>query len=156
MPRESQTILRNLGSQLKSNDALLLGTDLVKHKSTLVAAYHDDEGVTAAFNLNILNRLNEELDADFDLSGFRHCVRWNPVESRIEMHLKSIRRQKVQVPAAELELEFREGETIHTENSYKFTDRTLSALLSASGFRIEATWKDARDWYALTLSRKCD
>jgi len=94
MPRDSQTILRNLGSQLDSKDAFLLGTDLVKDESTLVAAYDDDEGVTAAFNLNILNRLNKELGADFDLTGFRHCARWNPIESRIEMLLESIRCQR--------------------------------------------------------------
>ena len=156
MPRESQTILRNLGSQLGSKDAILLGTDLVKEESTLLAAYDDKEGVTAAFNLNILNRLNRELDADFDLAGFRHCARWDPIESRIEMHLESTRCQNVQVPAAGLELDFRIGETIHTENSYKFTDETLSGLLSDSGFQIETTWKDARHWYALTLSRRCE
>ena len=128
----------------------------MKDESTLVAAYQDNEGVTAAFNLNILNRLNKELDADFDLTGFRHCARWNPIESRIEMHLESTRCQNVQVPAAGLELDFRIGETIHTENSYKFTDETLSGLLSDSGFQIETTWKDARHWYALTLSRRCE
>lgn len=85
-----------------------------------------------------------------------HCARWSPVESRIEMHLESIRRQNIQVPAAGLELDFRNGETIHTENSYKFTDETLSGLLSDSGFQIEITWQNARHWYALTLSRRCE
>jgi L-histidine Nalpha-methyltransferase len=78
----------------------------------------------------------------------------NPIESRIEMHLESIRDQNVQIAAAELELHFRNGETIHTENSYKFTNDTLVALLSDSGFVIQHAWKDARDWYALTLSRR--
>jgi L-histidine Nalpha-methyltransferase len=154
MPQESRMILRNLGSQLRSGDALVLGTDLAKDESTLVAAYDDNEGATAAFNLNILNRLNNELGADFDPMGFRHCVRWNPIESRIEMHLESMRAQNVQIAAAELELHFRNGETIHTENSYKFTNDTLVALLSDSGFVIQHAWKDARDWYALTLSRR--
>jgi dimethylhistidine N-methyltransferase len=156
VPQESRTILRNIGSQLRSGDALVLGTDLVKEKSTLIAAYDDSEGVTAAFNLNILNRLNNELGADFDPAGFRHCVRWNTMKSRIEMHLESIREQTVQIPTAELEIRFADGETIHTENSYKFTDSTLAALLSDSGFEIESTWKDRRDWYALTLSRRHD
>jgi L-histidine Nalpha-methyltransferase len=155
-PNESQRILRNLGSQLGDKDALLLGTDLVKDKSTLVAAYHDSQGVTAAFNLNILNRLNRELGANFDLTSFRHCARWNSVESRVEMHLESIRCQNVQVPAADLELHFRVGETIHTENSRKFTNETLAALLGNSGFEINATWKDERHWYALTLSQICN
>jgi L-histidine Nalpha-methyltransferase len=152
-PRESQTILQNLGCQLGPRDAFILGTDLVKDASTLVSAYHDNEGVTGAFNLNILTRLNRELDADFDLDGFRHCARWNPIESRIEMHLESIRIQTAKIPLAGLELDFTKGETIHTENSYKFTDAMLSTLLSHSGFQIETTWKDSRHWYALTLSR---
>jgi L-histidine N-alpha-methyltransferase len=155
-PRESRTILRNLCSQLGSHDAFLLGTDLVKDESTLVAAYQDSQGVTAAFNLNILHRLNRELDANFDLSGFRHCARWNSFESRIEMHLESTSSQAVKIPAAGLELDLRPGETIHTENSYKFTDETLGALLFDSGFTPQTTWKDARQFYALTLSRTCE
>jgi L-histidine Nalpha-methyltransferase len=154
LPEESRTILRNLGSQLRGEDALVLGTDLVKDESRLVAAYDDSESVTAAFNLNILSRLNKELGADFDPIGFRHCVRWNPLECRIEMHLESTRDQDVLIAAAELELDLRSGETIHTENSYKFTNETLGALLSDSGFEIENAWKDERDWYALTLSRR--
>jgi L-histidine Nalpha-methyltransferase len=152
-PRESRTILRNLASQLGNRDAFLLGTDLVKDESLLVAAYQDSQGVTAAFNLNILHRLNKELGADFDPTGFRHCARWNPSESRIEMHLESTRSQLIRIPGAGLELNFRPGETIHTENSYKFTDETLSALLCDSGFTAEMSWKDADQWYALTLSR---
>jgi dimethylhistidine N-methyltransferase len=154
MPQEAQTILQNVGSQLRRGDALVLGTDLVKEEPTLVAAYDDNEGVTAAFNLNVLNRLNNELGADFDPAVFRHCVRWNSIESRIEMHLESIRDQTVQIAAAELEIHFKGGETIHTENSYKFTDRTIRALLSGSGFEIEKAWKDELNWYALTLSRR--
>ena len=154
LPDESRMILRNLGAQLRSEDALVLGTDLAKDESALVAAYDDNEGVTAAFNLNILNRLNKELDANFDLAGFRHRVRWNAVESRIEMHLESIRDQHVHIAEAGLVLDFRNGESIHTENSYKFTDMTLGALLSDSGFEIQHAWKDAREWYALTFSRR--
>jgi L-histidine Nalpha-methyltransferase len=152
-PQESRTILRNVGSQLRSGDALVLGTDLQKDVSTLMAAYDDREGVTAAFNLNVLNRLNRELDADFDPDGFRHLVCWNAIESRIEMHLESLRDQAVQIETADLEVHFRGGETIHTENSYKYTDETLDALLWDSGFEIKSNWKDERDWYALTMSR---
>ena len=154
VPEESRTILRNLGSQLRGGDALLLGTDLVKDESTMVSAYDDEDWVTAAFNLNILNRLNRDLGADFDLTAFRHRVRWNPVESRIEMHLESTCEQSIQISGAELELHFKKGETIHTENSYKFTDETLGTLLSDSGFEIRQAWKDAREWYALTLSHR--
>jgi len=154
LPEEARTILRNLGSQLRSGDALVLGTDRVKDEPTMVSAYDDGEWVTAAFNLNILSRLNRELGADFDLTAFRHRASWNPAESRIEMHIESTCEQSVQVSAAELDLYFRKGETIHTENSYKFTDEALTALLSDSGFEIQHAWKDAREWYALTLSHR--
>jgi L-histidine Nalpha-methyltransferase len=154
MPQESRTILRNIGSQLRNGDALVLGTDFVKEESTLIVAYDDNEGVTAAFNLNVLNRFNNEPGANFDPAGFRHRVRWNPVASRIEMHLECMCDQYVQIASAELELHFRNGESIHTENSYKFTDNSLDTLLSDSGFKTESTWKDERNWYAVTLSRR--
>jgi dimethylhistidine N-methyltransferase len=153
-PCESRTILRNLGTQLKADDSFLLGTDLVKEESTLIAAYDDSQGVTAAFNLNILMRLNRELGSNFDVNAFRHSVRWNADESRIEMHLQSIRRQVVEIPLAELELHLDKDETIHTENSYKFDDDALRTLLSQTSFRWELMWKDPQQWYALTLSRK--
>lgn len=151
-PREARTILRNLRSQLRPGDALLLGTDLVKDEATLVRAYDDEDGVTAAFNLNVLHRLNRELGADFDTGCFRHRARWNRVESRMEMHLESTRDQCVNIPAAQLSIQFAAFETIHTENSYKFTRDTLGALLHDAGFAIEQTWMDPREWYALTLS----
>src|SRR5277367_4154201 len=94
-PEEARTILRNLGAQLQSGDMLLLGTDMVKDESTLLAAYDDSDGITAAFNLNILHRLNRELGADFDGACFRHRVLWNSKESRIEMHLESTQEQDV-------------------------------------------------------------
>jgi uncharacterized SAM-dependent methyltransferase len=154
IPNESRTILRNLSSQFDGEDAILLGTDLAKDEATMIQAYDDNEGPTAAFNLNVLNRLNRELNADFDLAGFKHCARWNSVQSRIEMHLKSTRCQDVRVPAAGLELRLWCGETIHTESSYKFTDETLSSLLLGSGLEIRRAWKDKRQWYQLTLGRK--
>ena len=139
-------------SELRTGDALLLGTDLVKDEATLVRAYDDREGVTAAFNLNLLNRLNRELGANFDTGSFRHRALWNRVESRIEMHLESTRDQCVDIPAAELSVDFAAFETIHTESSYKFTPKTLRALLDDAGFKIEHTWTDPRQWYALTLA----
>src|SRR5271167_4690955 len=120
-PEEARTILRNLRSELRAGDALLLGTDMVKDEATLVRAYDDRDGVTAAFNLNILHRLNRELGANFDTGCFRHRARWNCAESRIEMHLESTCDQYVSIPAAELTLRFNALETIHTENSYKFS-----------------------------------
>ena len=151
-PAEARTILRNLRSELRGGDALLIGTDMVKDEATLVQAYDDKDGVTAAFNLNFLHRLNRELGANFDTGCFRHRARWNGVKSRIEMHLESTRDQCVNIPAAQLSLQFAAYETIHTENSYKFTRNTLSALLDHAGFTIEQTWTDPRQWYALTLA----
>jgi dimethylhistidine N-methyltransferase len=151
-PEEARTILRNLRSELRAGDALLLGTDMVKDEAILVRAYDDNDGVTAAFNLNILHRLNKELGANFDTTRFRHRARWNRVESRIEMHLESTRDQSVNIPAAQLSLQFEAFETIHTESSYKFTRETLRSLLNDAGFSIEQTWTDPRQWYALTLA----
>ena len=151
-PKEARTILRNLRSELRAGDALLLGTDMVKDEATLVRAYDDRDGVTAAFNLNVLHRLNRELGANFDTGCFRHRARWNRVKSRIEMHLESTRDQRVDIPAAQVSLQFAAFETIHTENSYKFTPKTLGALLEDAGFTIEQTWTDPRQWYGLTLA----
>jgi L-histidine N-alpha-methyltransferase len=152
-PAEARTILRNLSSQLQAGDAILLGTDLVKEESTLVAAYDDRDGVTAEFNLNLLHRLNRELGADFDPASFRHLALWNRVESRIEMHLESTRDQRARIAAAGLDLHFATGETIHTENSYKFTYETIRILLEDAGFEVQQTWTDEHGWYAVTLAR---
>jgi len=151
-PEEAQLILRNLCSQLQTGDALLLGTDMVKDERTLLAAYDDNDGITSAFNLNILHRLNRELGANFDAACFRHRALWNATESRIEMHLESTQEQDVSIVEADLDLYFMPRETIHTENSYKFTRQGIRALLGDAGFEIREAWKDTRDWYALTLA----
>lgn len=150
---EARLILRNLGAQLQPGDALLLGTDMVKDASILVAAYDDRDGVTAAFNLNLLHRINRELGADFDSASFRHLALWNSMESRIEMHLESTQEQTVCIQDADLDLHFMRGETIHTENCYKFTDREIRTLLGDAGFEITGAWKDNRCWYTVTLAR---
>ncbi len=105
---------------LQPGDSLLLGTDLEKSSSQLIAAYDDELGVTAAFNLNLLARVNRELGADFDLAQFRHVVKINPEARSVEMHLESMRQQVVSIPAAEIVIEFQQGETIWTESSYKY------------------------------------
>jgi len=151
-PEEARLILRNLGTQLQIGDALLLGTDMVKDEPTLLAAYDDREGITAAFNLNMLHRLNKELGANFDPACFRHRALWNSVESRIEMRLESVQEQGISIERADLDLHFMQGETIHTENSYKFTDRSIRTLLRNVGFEIRGAWKDCRGWYTLTLA----
>jgi dimethylhistidine N-methyltransferase len=151
-PEEARLILRNLRVHLQPGDALLLGTDMVKDERTLLAAYDDSDGITAAFNLNILRRLNRELGANFDAGCFRHRVLWNSIESRIEMHLECTQEQDVSIEDADLDLHFMPRETIHTENSYKFTDRGIQSLLKEAGLEIRGAWKDRRSWYTLTLA----
>jgi L-histidine Nalpha-methyltransferase len=153
-PDEAQSILRRLRSHLQPGDALLLGADLAPsaHKSvdTILAAYDDAAGVTAAFNLNVLARLNRDLDADFNLDAFAHRARWNAAESRIEMHLESLIPQTVQI--AGRRIPFAQGETIHTENSHKFTDQALDDLLARSGFTPTRTFHDPTRSFALILA----
>jgi len=148
----ARLILQNLSVQVQTGDALLLGTDMVKDEPTLLAAYDDSEGITAAFNLNILHRLNRELGANFDAASFRHRALWNSTESRIEMHLECTEEQDVSIEHADLDLHFLQGETIHTENSYKFTDEGIQSLLRDVGFEIRGAWKDRRSWYTVTLA----
>jgi L-histidine N-alpha-methyltransferase len=153
-PLEAASILRNLRSHLQPGDALLLGTDLApspqKSVATLLAAYDDAAGVTAAFNRNILARLNRDLDADFDLDAFAHRARWNAACSRIEMHLESLAPQTVQI--AGQRIAFARGETIHTENSYKFTTAALEELLGRADFVSERVFQDAAGSFAVTLA----
>ena len=108
--------------------------------------------MTAAFNLNMLRRLNRGLGADFDLSCFVHRAVWNAEKSRIEMHLASLQTQTVRVPAAGMQVHFTAGETIHTENSYKFTAESIAALLGSAGFAPRNTWHDEQNWFAVTLA----
>ncbi len=154
-PAEARGILANLRRQLQPGDHLLLGTDLApsaaKPIQALLAAYNDAQGVTAAFNKNILTHLNRELGTDFDLNCFTHEARWNPAESRIEMHLVSAAAQTVTVPELGA-IHFTPGETIHTENSYKFTQPSIAALLTPSSFTPVHTFQDPDHLYALTLA----
>ena len=159
-PGDATDVLRNLRAQLLPGDVLLLGTDLgpsrYKNEATLLAAYDDAAGVTAAFNLNVLTRLNRDLRADFDPAAFRHKVLWNPTESRIEMHLESLIAQRVHIPAnccgPALTLDFAPGETIHTENSYKFTPAAVEALLASADFKVKKSWQDPYHLFAVTLA----
>lgn len=146
-------VLRSVGASLKSGDAMLLGTDLAKSRRVLIPAYDDAAGVTAAFNKNILARINRELGADFDLAKFRHIARWNRGQSRVEMHLASCIRQIVKIPALGLTVTFAAGETIHTENSYKYTLSQVNDLAQQAGFKLERTWTDQRKWFAVHLLR---
>ena len=152
-PTDARQLLRNLRNQLAPGDMLLLGIDLVKDIPTLVAAYDDASGVTAAFNRNVLARINRELGADFDLMKFRHKVRWNGEHSRIEMHLESLMAHDVSIGALDLSVAFRRGETIHTENSYKYSIQGVQHLLAQTGFTVFEDWTDVHRWFGVFLAR---
>jgi L-histidine N-alpha-methyltransferase len=127
---------------LQPGDSLLLGTDLEKSSAQLIAAYDDELGVTAAFNLNLLSRINHELDADFNLAHFEHVAKINRDERSVEMHLRSLCRQTVNIPAAGFAVEFREGETIWTESSHKYSPEEIFQMAQTTGFRCEVQWID--------------
>jgi dimethylhistidine N-methyltransferase len=152
-PDEAARILRKLRGQLDEGDGLLLGADLVKDEELLLAAYDDAAGVTAAFNTNMLVRLNRELGADFDPARFNHRAVWNEAMSRMEMHLESSADQSVRFAALDWEVEFGAGETIHTENSYKYRPGDIEAMLSEAGFVSAATWTDERGWFEVVLGK---
>ncbi len=143
--------LRNLTFHLRPGDFFLLGADLIKSIDTMIAAYDDPTGVTAAFNLNILGRINRELEADFDLRAFAHEVRWNEQYRRIEMHLLSCQAQRIAIRACDLTVHFQAGETIWTESSHKFTESELEKYAFSSGFAPLATWIDPQWPFAETL-----
>ncbi len=140
-----EEFLREMRAILRPGDALLLGTDLEKSVELQLLAYDDPAGVTAAFNLNLLGRINRELGANFDLSGFQHEARWNAAERRIEMHLRSKRRQSVQVPAAALRIMLDEDETIWTESSHKYNAEEIRGMAARTGFRCDGQWID-KEW----------
>jgi len=146
-------LLRQLRGQLALEASFLLGVDLRKDPAILLEAYNDAAGVTAAFNKNLLVRINRELGADFDLHAFQHEARWNSRLSRIEMHLVSLRAQTVAIPALDIKVHFAVGESIHTENSYKYTPERLRTLLAATGFAPAASWTDDKKQFLVTLAR---
>jgi dimethylhistidine N-methyltransferase len=152
-PMAASALLRRLRRSLAPGDSLLLGTDMRKPVDVLLRAYDDAAGVTSQFNLNVLTRLNREFDADFDLDRFNHCAIWNERESRIEMHLESRTDQLVNIDALDITVRFVSGETIHTENSYKFTPAMIESMAANGGFHIEQSWSDERHWFTVTLLR---
>ncbi|MGH9515169.1 MAG: L-histidine N(alpha)-methyltransferase [Terriglobales bacterium] len=146
-------MLRKVREQLSAGDALLLGTDMAKSAEILVPAYDDAQGITSQFNKNILVRLNRELDANFDVDSFRHLAEWAPSRSRMEIFLEAARPQKVTLRVPRLTVQFRAGERIHTENSHKYTLEMVERMLCVSGFNLEKTWFDSRQWFGLNLAR---
>ena len=150
-PPGADEFLRGVRASLVAGDALLVGTDLVKPERDLLLAYDDPLGVTAAFNRNLLVRINRELGADFEISAFQHRAVWNADVSRVEMHLVASSAQHVRVPGASLEITFEAGETIWTESSYKYRPDDVVRTLERARFRLLEQWKDEAEAFALTL-----
>jgi len=138
----AEDFLRGVRARLKPGDAMLIGTDLEKPVHVLLEAYDDPAGVTAAFNLNLLGRINRELDADFDLRQFRHEARYNREFRRVEMHLRSLCDQEVNVAGAEVRCRLAAGETIWTEASHKYVLDELPWIAERTGFRSKVRWVD--------------
>jgi dimethylhistidine N-methyltransferase len=145
-------LLRTFGDSLGPDAILLLGVDLLKDKAILLPAYDDSQGVTAKFNLNLLSRINRELRADIPVSAFEHEVRWNESLSRIEMHL--LAKHDVQFRVADCIFAMAQGETIHTENSYKYTVRDIGLLLRAGGWNTTGLWTDSDGYFAVLCAQR--
>ena len=150
-PPVAARFLRAVRRALRPGDAFLLGADLVKPEADLLLAYDDPLGVTAAFNRNVLMRMNRELGANFDPGAFRHRAVWNATARRVEMHLVSRRAQVVRIPAVRMTVLFRRGESIFTEASYKYTAKTLAAEVASVGFAVRRQWIDRKALFALML-----
>jgi dimethylhistidine N-methyltransferase len=150
-PPAADALLLDFAKTMRRGDTLLIGADLVKPERDLLLAYDDPLGVTAAFNLNLLVRLNRELGAAFDPAHFAHQAVWNAREGRVEMHLVSRRDQAVQIPGAGIELALKAGEKIWTESSYKYRPAQVRSLVGRAGFATTAQWEDPRAGFALTL-----
>ena len=153
-PGEARGFLGRVRAALCPGDRLLLGVDLVKPPEVLVSAYDDPLGVTAAFNLNILHRLNRDLGADFDLAGFRHRAVWDTAAARVEMHLVSLRAQQVEIPLLSVRRSFAPGQYIWTESSYKYEPEGVRDLLVGAGFRSERQWIDSKARFALAMASR--
>ena len=153
-PNDGFEFLKKINSTMKSGDLFLIGLDLIKDKQILESAYDDSQGVTAEFNLNILSRINDELDADFNLKNFSHLAIYNKEKQRIEMYLKSLVNQSVIVSKSDLLLNLEKDELIHTEHSHKYQLSQIHELLDGVGFEIKHTWLDDDKHFSLTLVSK--
>jgi dimethylhistidine N-methyltransferase len=146
-PAPAEAFLKRIGRVCGRNGALLIGVDLEKDEEILEAAYDDARGVTAAFNLNLLERVNRELGADFDLDLFRHDARFSPTHGRVEMHLVSLEDQSVRI--GDVEVDFEEGESIWTESSYKHSVEGFEALAAGAGFQVQRVWTDPDELFSV-------
>ena len=146
--------LKKINNTMKPDDLFLIGLDLVKDRQILEPAYDDAQGVTAEFNLNVLSRINDELDADFNLKNFTHHAIYNEKDQRIEMYLKSLVSQSVVISKSNLLVNLKKDELIHTEHSHKYKLSQIDDLLVRSGFEIKHTWLDENKYFSLTLVSK--
>lgn len=153
-PMDGREFLQKINSTMKTDDLFLIGLDLVKDKQILESAYDDSQGVTAEFNLNILSRINDELDADFNLNNFSHYSIYNESDQRIEMYLKSLVNQSVVISKSNLLLNLKKDELIHTEYSHKYRLSEIHKLLADVGFELKHTWLDDKNHFSLTLVSK--
>lgn len=153
---DGSKFLSKINSAMKKDDLFLIGLDLVKDKKILECAYNDSEGITAQFNLNILSRINSELGGNFDLQKFRHHAVYNEDQNKIEMYLRSIDRQTINIPQADLILNLEKDELIHTENSQKFTISNIKQMSEKAGFEIKDMWYDEKQYFAMILLSKND
>ncbi|MGV6819694.1 MAG: L-histidine N(alpha)-methyltransferase [Parvularcula sp.] len=152
VPSDRETFMRDAGQSLGAGAWFLLGADLDKDPAVLEAAYDDAEGVTAAFNMNLLTRMNRELGTNFDLEAFSHQARYNKEVSRVEMHLVSDREQQVRL--GDDLFHFDANESIHTESSYKFTRQKIADLANQTGWTLMEMWTDDQDWFGVFLLRR--
>lgn len=153
-PKDGKIFLKKINSVMKKDDLFLIGLDLVKNKETLENAYDDSQGITAKFNLNVLSRINDELDADFDLDNFQHVAKYNEKDQRIEMYLKSLANQSIIISKANLSLKMTQGELIHTEHSHKYTLAQIEEVMNQTDFKIKEIWLDETENYSLSLVSK--
>jgi L-histidine Nalpha-methyltransferase len=151
---DSLELLRNISLQMKKGDVLLLGMDLIKPEAVLHVAYNDPRGITAAFNKNILNSVNDLIKSDFQTSDFDHLAFFNKEKSRIEMHLVANKEVSVRSPHFIEDLQLKEGEAIHTENSHKYSTRHIQEIVEVSGLKLNQTHTDERGWFSLTEFQK--
>ena len=151
-PADARSFLANIASSTSERSSMLIGVDLKKEREVIENAYNDAEGITARFNKNILRRLNRELGADFDVDLFRHRAFYNEEEGRIEMHLVSESEQNIHLDGKQISLE--KGESIHTENSYKYSLREFEELVD-DWYSVEQVWTDTNDYFSLQFLRKC-
>lgn len=150
---EAEALLHRLHQSFSENGVIVIGVDLKKDRAVLERAYNDTRGVTARFNLNLLERINRDLAGHFDLNAFEHLAFYNESAGRIEMHIRSRRDQTVSIDRLGIVVHFAEGETIHTENSYKFSKDEIAEVGLRAGFRLDRHWRDGRGLYSVNVFR---